>query len=123
MHYGKVTEVPQVEQVRPDYRQIHLWYPYMRYPRLESVYMMCIIQINLSKKSFFYSKKTPYIYFMNKRQLLNQVKTLLAGYDILEGTDYIFSLQGPTVILTLQGTPKITPEIKTILKGLNVILL
>ena len=60
---------------------------------------------------------------MNKRQLLKQVKSLLAGYDILEGTDYIFSLQGPTVIPTRQGTTKITPEIETILKGLNVILL
>jgi hypothetical protein len=60
---------------------------------------------------------------MNKQLQLKQVKSLLAGYDILEGPDYIFSLQGPTVIPTLQGTPKITPEIKTILKGLKVILL
>ena len=95
----------------------------MRYPRLESEYMMCIIQIILFKKSFFYSKKTPYIYSMNKSLILKQVKTLLAGYDILEGQDYIFSLQGPTVIPTIQGTTKITPEIKSILKGLNMILL
>jgi hypothetical protein len=73
-----------------------------------------------SKKSFFSSKKTPYIYSMNKRQLLKQVKSLLAGYDILEGTDYIFSLQGPTVIPTIQGTPKITPQLIGILKGIKV---
>ena len=77
----------------------------------------------LHKKSFFYSKKTHYIYFMNKQHILKQVKTLLEGYDILEGQDYVFSLQGPTVILSIQGTLKITPEIKKILKGLNVILL
>ena len=60
---------------------------------------------------------------MNKQLILKQVKSLLAGYDILEGQDYIFSLQGPTVIPTHQGTLKITPEIENILKGLNVILL
>ena len=60
---------------------------------------------------------------MNKSLILKQVKSLLAGYDILEGPDYIFSLQGPTVIPTIQGTPKITPEIEKILNGLNVILL
>ena len=60
---------------------------------------------------------------MNKPLILKQVKSLLEGYDILEGQDYIFSLQGPTVIPTIQGTPKITPEIERILKGLNVLLL
>ena len=60
---------------------------------------------------------------MNKPLLLKQVKSLLEGYDILEGQDYIFSLQGPTVIPTIQGTHKITPEIERILKGLNVLLL
>jgi hypothetical protein len=57
---------------------------------------------------------------MNKRHIISQVKALLAGYDILEGQDYIFSLQGPTVIPTIQGTTKITPQIHTILKGLKV---
>lgn len=57
---------------------------------------------------------------MNKQLLLKQVKALLAGYDILEGQDYIFSLQGPTVIPTIQGTTKITPQIHKILKGLKV---
>jgi hypothetical protein len=57
---------------------------------------------------------------MNKQLLLKQVNALLAGYDILEGQDYIFSLQGPTVIPTIQGTAKITPQIHKILKGLKV---
>jgi hypothetical protein len=57
---------------------------------------------------------------MNKRHIISQVKALLAGYDILEGQDYIFSLQGPTVIPTIQGTTKITPQIHKILKGLKV---
>mgnify|MGYP007077656468 CR=1 FL=1 len=57
---------------------------------------------------------------MNKRHIISQVKALLAGYDIIEGQDYIFSLQGPTVIPTIQGTTKITPQIHKILKGLKV---
>jgi hypothetical protein len=57
---------------------------------------------------------------MNKRHIISQVKALLAGYDIIEGQDYIFSLQGPTVIPTIKGTSKITPQIHTILKGLKV---
>ena len=85
--------------------------------------MKSIIPSISYKKSFFYSKKTPYIYLMNKQHILKQVKSLLEGYDILEGQDYVFSLQGPTVIPTIQGTPKITPQIERILKGLNVILL
>jgi hypothetical protein len=76
-----------------------------------------------SKKSFFSSKKTPYIYSMNKQYTLKQVKTLLEAHDILEGPDYIFSLQGPTVIPTIQGTSKITPQLKEIIKGLKVELL
>ena len=76
-----------------------------------------------SKKSFFSSKKTPYIYYMNIQYTLKQVKQLLEAHDILEGTDYIFSLQGPTVITTIQGTPKITPQLKGILKDLKVELL
>ena len=60
---------------------------------------------------------------MNKPLILKQVKQLLEDHDILEGQDYILSLQGPTVIPTIQGTPKITPQLKGILKDLNVILL
>ena len=60
---------------------------------------------------------------MNKRDTLNQAKTLLESHDILEGTDYIFSLQGPTVITTMQGSPKITPEIHSLLSDLKVLLL
>lgn len=85
--------------------------------------MKSIIQSKSSKKSFFYSKKTPYIYSMNKQLILKQVKTLLEDHDILEGSDYIFSLQGPTVIPTIQGTPKITPQLIRILKSLKVTLL
>lgn len=60
---------------------------------------------------------------MNKQHILKEVKTLLEAHDILEGSDYIFSLQGPTVIPTIQGTPKITHQIKSILKDLKVLLL
>lgn len=57
---------------------------------------------------------------MNKQYTLKQVKTLLEAHDILEGPDYIFSLQGPTLIPTQQGTPKITPQLRRILKDLKV---
>ncbi len=57
---------------------------------------------------------------MNKQYIIKQVKTLLEAHDILDGPDYVISLQGPTIIPTTQGTPKITPQLRTILKGLKV---
>jgi predicted RNase H-like nuclease len=72
---------------------------------------MCIIQSISHQKSFFYSNKIPYIYFMNKRDTINKAISILKDHNIMEGQDYIISLQGPTIIPTQQGTPKITPNI------------
>lgn len=79
--------------------------------------------LDYSKKSFFSSKKTPYIYSMNKQKQLEVIKDILEVKGILEGQDYIFSLQGPTVITTMQGAPKITPEIREALEILRVDIL
>lgn len=57
---------------------------------------------------------------MNIQHIIKEVKTLLEAHDILEGPDYIFSLQGPTVIPTIQGTHKITFQLRGILKDLKV---
>lgn len=37
---------------------------------------------------------------------IDQVRDLLAKEGIKEGVDYIFSLQGPTIITTLNGQTK-----------------
>lgn len=68
-------------------------------------------QVLFPQKSFFYSKKTPYIYFMNKRDTINEAISILKDHNIMEGQDYIISLQGPTIIPTMKGTPKITPQV------------
>lgn len=56
---------------------------------------------------------------MNKIDLLTEVKTtlVLAG---LNDNDYVFSLQGPTVILTTSGEPKMTLELRRKLTKLKV---
>ena len=60
---------------------------------------------------------------MNKQKQLEVIKDILEVKGILEGQDYIFSLQGPTVITTLQGASKITPEIRRELEILRVTIL
>jgi hypothetical protein len=57
---------------------------------------------------------------MNKSLIIKQAKTLLEAHDILDGPDYVISLQGPTIIPTIQGDLKITPQLRTILKGIKM---
>jgi hypothetical protein len=42
---------------------------------------------------------------------IDQIKEILQNHNIMEGVDYIISLQGPTVIPTIQGKTKITPQV------------
>jgi hypothetical protein len=60
---------------------------------------------------------------MKNTHPLKSIKDLLEAQGILEGEDYIFSLQGPTVITTSKGAPKITPEIRRDLEILRVAVL
>jgi hypothetical protein len=57
---------------------------------------------------------------MNKSLIIKQAKTLLKAHDILDGTDYVISLQGHTIIPTIQGGLKITPQLRRILKGIKM---
>jgi len=56
--------------------------------------------------------------------MIEQAKSILESHDILDGRDYIISLQGPTVILTIEGKTKITPQIidELIPTGIGVML-
>lgn len=42
---------------------------------------------------------------------IDRIKEILQKHNITEGVDYIISLQGPTVIPTIQGKVKITPQV------------
>ena len=42
---------------------------------------------------------------MNKRKIIDQAEALLKEYGFTQ-TDYVVSLQGPTVILTVSGKEK-----------------
>lgn len=58
------------------------------------------------------------------RERIEQAKTILESHGILDGRDYIISLQGPTVILTIEGKNKISPQIinELIPTGVGLIL-
>ena len=60
---------------------------------------------------------------MTKQQIIKDVKTLLEAHNIIDGPDYLISLQGPTVILTVLGTSKMTPEIKDLIKDTGALIL
>jgi hypothetical protein len=57
---------------------------------------------------------------MNKNQMISKARKALEVHQILEGEDYIVSLQGPSVILTISGGEKMTDEIKEEIQTLRV---
>lgn len=59
---------------------------------------------------------------MNKRDTINKAINILKDNNILEGQDYIISLQGPTIIPTIQGKPKITPNIIRKLTDIDIMI-
>lgn len=61
---------------------------------------------------------------MNKRDTINEATIILKDHNIMEGQDYIISLQGPTIIPTIQGKQKITPIIidSLIPTGIDIML-
>lgn len=59
---------------------------------------------------------------MNKRQLIEKAEAILRQFNFIQ-SDYVFSMQGPTLILSLEGTKKMTQEIRNKIEGLDVIVL
>ena len=57
---------------------------------------------------------------MNKHQMIGKARKALETHQILEGTDYVISLQGPSVVLTISGGEKMTDEIKEEIQTLRV---
>jgi hypothetical protein len=52
---------------------------------------------------------------MNKHEVIGKVRTYLTTVGIEEGSDYMISLQGPTIIPTESGSDKFTLPIKEII--------
>jgi len=54
---------------------------------------------------------------------MNKSKEILSRHNINEGDDYIFSLQGPTIIFAAQGSAKITQRIRDLLTPLDIVIM
>jgi len=76
------------------------------------------------QETFFCSSRIFYIYGMNKRQLIDKAELILleAGFERM---DFIFSLQGPTCILTTtgEGKMKTRPGVKAKLVEMGIYFL
>jgi hypothetical protein len=49
---------------------------------------------------------------MNKHEVIGKVRTYLTTTGIEEGSDYVISLQGPTIIPTEASSDRFTDEVK-----------
>lgn len=49
---------------------------------------------------------------MNKHEVIGKTRTYLTTEGIEEGSDYVISLQGPTIIPTESGSDKFTDPVK-----------
>ena len=45
-----------------------------------------------------------------KQALMESVRTILSVWGLEDGTDYVMSFQGPTMILSMAGQEKITED-------------
>lgn len=60
---------------------------------------------------------------MSKFELMEAVEKVLADWKLEGGKDYIFSLQGPTIILSMAGQEKMTPERREKVEKLGMVIL
>ena len=55
--------------------------------------------------------------------MISKARKALEAHQIFEGDDYVISLQGPSVILTISGDDKMTKEIKDEIQTLRVTII
>jgi hypothetical protein len=60
---------------------------------------------------------------MNKHEVIGKVRTHLTTVGIEEGSDYVISLQGPTIIPTMEGSEKITDQIREEIGKLGALMI
>ena len=60
---------------------------------------------------------------MSKFELMRAVEKVLADWKLEGGKDYILSLQGPTIILSMAGQEKMTPERREEVEELGMVIL
>jgi hypothetical protein len=58
---------------------------------------------------------------MEKSEIINKVESLLKEKGFVQ-IDYVISLQGPTLILTITGQDKMTTELKESIEKLNTLI-
>lgn len=54
---------------------------------------------------------------------MRAVEKVLANWNLEGGRDYILSLQGPTIILSMAGQEKMTPERREEVEELGMVIL
>lgn len=59
---------------------------------------------------------------MNKRKIIDQAEALLKEYGFIQ-TDYVVSLQGPTLILSISGQEKMHGNLRNELLNIGMQIL
>lgn len=60
---------------------------------------------------------------MSKFELMQAVEKILKDWKLESGRDYIFSLQGPTIILSMSGQEKMNQKRREEVEELGMVIL